>query len=552
MPGTIPNTPELSRHLYPLTEDEPVLETTEEQACSTDKFHTRVSRLIHQVIPKYTLADIDTTIKDYFDPMHIENESGLSILEESDLPAKDTSTNVHWKNPVFSNTFLTVVKSSVEYRLLPSTSFQLLNRWTKNMGSIQAGTPSSISVTSGSSSVKDDKYKLDACAKVTLDSFSGLSVDYKLWDERVQLSYGVSGLNEFLTDSVLCNQHPDISRSIKYNLCKALKEGHFSYLVDEYPNEDNAAKFYEIIKKEADETSDQRIREFKAWWHLFTHALDSPKAYGSFVNQYNKSVSILKAATSKGVDDEILIRALLLRAIQCEEYEDVKKEIMKDLNMKPKDILLALKTHHLALESADSFHDITSPGKPKSRAIRRGKTSDGSEKKSDSKWREPFIPAWPHGLIDVCTDSLWNQLSVWKSLVNKTNKNPREKERLKDFTIHTSSKNGDTYSSKANRDRDRNDRGYSKQKDSFKRKRSSKSNRHTNDKRRHSRRSGCRERSNSSDSLSDDSRNSAHSDASSQHSKKIRRSVKRDDSPPRTPERDRSSRKILGGILNRT
>lgn len=546
--SSISKTPELSRHLFTLHEDEPALDTEEEKACSSDSFHTRVARIIHQVIPKYTLENIDDVIRKYLSPMHIVNEGGLSILEESDLPPKDTCSDEHWKNPVFRKTFLTIVKASVEYRLLPSTNFNLLNRWTQSMGQPQHGTPSSISITSGSSSLKDEKYKIDACAKVTLDTYSGLSADYKKWDEHVRYSYGVSGLNEFLIDSVLCTQHPEISRSIKYNLCNALKESHLSYLVDEHPQENNAAKFYEIIKKAADETSDQRIREFKAWWHLFTQILDSPQAYNSFINQYNKSISTLKEASSKGVDDEVLLRALLIRSIQCDEFEDVKKEITKNLDMKPKDILKLLKTHHLALESEKSFEDITSiGGKPKSRAIRRGKTNDTTQKDK----RQPFIPSWPQGLYDVCTESLWGQLSVWKSLVNKPNKNSGEYQRLRDFTIHTN----DDESSKSSRNsnRDRNDRGYSNRNHDNKRKRSGKSNRYTKDTKRHSRRSSRHDRSSSPDPDSDDSRASTFSENSSRNTKKIRRSARRDDNNSRSPSplRDRSSSKILGGILNR-
>lgn len=551
--NAIPATPEISRHLYTLHEDEPSATTTEEQACASDEFHTRIARLIHQVLPNYTLADLDTTLKDFLSPMQVANESGLSVLDESDLPPKDTTTNAHWKNPAFRKTFMTIVKASVEYRFLPSTSFHLLNRWTKNIGLPNNGTPSSISVTSGSSSVKEEKYKIDACTKVTLEPFSGLSVDYKKWDEHVCMSYGVAGLNEFLSDPNLCTQHNDISRSIRYNLCKALKEGHFSYLVDEHPNETNAAKFYEIIKKEADETSDQRIREFKAWWHLFTHSLDSPKSYNSFIDRYKQSLTILKESKSKGVEDDILLRALLLRAIQCDEYEDVKKDITKDLDMKPDEILVALKKHHHAMGTEESFNDIASPStiKSKSRVIRRGKTD---EKKSDSKWREPFIPAWPSGLIDVCTNSLWSQLSNWKSLVNKSNKNSNERQRLKDFKITVPNSGDDSSRSSHKRDRDNRDRGYSHNGDGSKM-RSSKSNRYSTDRRRHSRRSGRRSRSNSPDSLSDVSQDTNRSDKSntpSHTSKKIRRSARRDDNrSPSPPVRDRSGSKVLGGILNR-
>lgn len=553
----IPATPDLSRRLYTLHEDQPTAESEADIACANDSFHTTIARILHQVLPSISLEDTDKAIKDFISPLGIENESGLSSIEDTDeLPAITTSGP--WSNKIFRKSFLVICEASINYRLLSSTNFQLLNRYVKQGSTTTPGTPSSITVTSTSSTTKEEKYKLDACAKVELKTFSGLSIDYKQWDEHVRLSYGVCGMSSFLTDSSLCSQHKEISSSIKFNLCKALKEGHFAYLVDDYKTEMNAAIFYAIVKKEADETSDQRIREFKAWWHLFTHTLDSPKSYNSFINKYNISITTLKEAKSKGVDDEILIRALLLRAIQCEEYEDVKKVVTKNLNIKPKDILTELKNHHLALESEERLNDVsTSSSKSKTKTVRRGASkgneSDTSSKNGDSKWRTPFIPRWPNGLSEVCTTKLWSQLNDWKSLVNKTNKNNNERQRLKDFKINSSNSQSDNDSRNRKRDRDR---GYSSDrrgKDDYKNGRSSKSNRYTSDRRRSSRRSGIRSRSRSPNSESDvDSVSSFHSDASkSNPKKKIRRSRKREEEGSPSPERDRSSRKILGGILKR-
>ena len=39
-------------------------------------------------------------------------------------------------------------------------------------------------------------------------------------------------------------------------------------------------------------------------------------------------------------------------------------------------------------------------------------------------------------MYEVCTNSLYKQLSVWKMLVNKDNLNELEEKKLKDFTVH--------------------------------------------------------------------------------------------------------------------
>ena len=115
--------------------------------------------------------------------------------------------------------------------------------------------------------------------------------------------------------------------------------------------------------------------------------------------------------------DGILLRALLLQSIQCEEFAEIKLDITKNLDIKPTDIIKSLKAHKLALDSEEQFKDgninLSSP-----RQVHRGNVNDGKDKFGATK---PIyrIPRWPKGLYEVCTKSLWKQLSVWKMLVNK-------------------------------------------------------------------------------------------------------------------------------------
>ena len=175
-------------------------------------------------------------------------------------------------------------------------NYQLFNQYAK-YGIASSSTPSTISV--HTPTVKEPKYRFEACSKDDLNIYLGYRVDYKGWNEHVHLEYGVVGMKYFLVDSSLCQKHTDISSSIKLNLCKALKDGHFLFLVKKHKHEMIASVFYTIFEHEAVETLDQRVRESQEWWHLFTYSLDITKGYTLFVNDYNKSITTLKEVGSK-------------------------------------------------------------------------------------------------------------------------------------------------------------------------------------------------------------------------------------------------------------
>ena len=133
------------------------------------------------------------------------------------------------------------------------------------------------------------------------------------------------------------------------------------------------------------------------------------------------------------MEDDILLQALLIHSIQYDNFSDVKKEDTKYLN-----ILSKLKKEHQAIEAGESLHNsaTTIQIKSQSRTIRRGSKGNtvgkpnGSTTDKRTTFWAPYIPNWPQGFRNVCTDGLWNQINVWKSLVNKLNENSNEKQRL--------------------------------------------------------------------------------------------------------------------------
>ena len=61
--------------------------TATELACDNDGFRTIVANIIYQSLPSYQLEKIDESIDGIFKTMGIENENGLSNLDENDFPS---------------------------------------------------------------------------------------------------------------------------------------------------------------------------------------------------------------------------------------------------------------------------------------------------------------------------------------------------------------------------------------------------------------------------------------------------------------------------------
>jgi hypothetical protein len=416
MPG-IPPTPPLSRKLFSRiagSTTPPSAMTAEEKACENEPFYTSVSRLIMQSIPSLELDKVNVTMEAFFATYHIENEDGFSSIQEEDLPEKASEpSNSYWKLVLFRRAVMVIMKGCEEFRVLPSTPYSLFLQYSKN---------GKTTTNNGTLSTEPEKYKVSTVASVVLEPFSGLTSEYKKWVDDVNNSYGKFRHQEFLTNETLCNTYDKISYSIKCNLSQALSDGTLSFLCEEKKDERSAAKFMQEIKAESDVTADHRTREFKAWWHLFTHSFVDRNDFKSFINKYNQSISVLREAGSQGVKDDTLLRALLIRAIQCEDFESVKTDISKDLDMKPAEILTELKKQHLAMESDEQLNEK--------------KNSYSSSKDEDSpswiiihkrlsssiitKWcqQEVFYPKMAQGLVR-CLYSIFMEATESMEIIRK-------------------------------------------------------------------------------------------------------------------------------------
>ena len=205
------------------------------------------------------------------------------------------------------------------------------------------------------------------------------------WKKKVEFCFGKTGYDALLTDEAKCDIFSDASYSMKCILSEAISDGSAAYIAETEKDERNVARFFKLLVSSFDEKADKRIREFQQWMKLFTTSLEDKDKCASFINDYELSISILKEHKSVAVQDEALLRTLLLRAIDCHDFAQVKHEVTKDLDLTASAILDMLRKHSHALNTEAALTKTSTSaagGDPLSIKSRRGGRADESQRGS--------------------------------------------------------------------------------------------------------------------------------------------------------------------------
>ena len=392
-------------------------------------FSEMVTAFIHEAVSTMEKSALLVCIKAFFAANYISDELGLASVSESDLPAYDSKNSATdpWKVLPVRRTLLTIVDCSkilvtCNRRLDPSIKLSHLRALSSSKVSPPATLPSVVTT------VKDDK-KVDKIPSFTLPEFSGAVTDIEDWYQKAKKMFGSAGVDKYLADEVLCDNHDEWSYAFTCRLQDALSSGFASHLNSIHEKERNCARFFKLIKDNYDITAENLHREFQQWISLFTITLESSADFDCFINKYETAVSRLRKFKSTAVDDNALMRALLVQALRTDEFKAVKVEINKDMTLSPKEIVAKLRAHHLALESDEKFTG-SKPGSTSvtgsTRSIRRGESSKATSYK---------IPTWPTNLSKCISESVYKQLNFWKMLVNNPRRNAKQQKQLDSFEI---------------------------------------------------------------------------------------------------------------------
>jgi len=100
-----------------------------------------------------------------------------------------------------------------------------------------------------------------------------------------------------------------------------------------HKGEKNLAIFIAAIDFTYNEIVYAMTCEFMQWNSSFRLSMDKPGKNDSFVNNFETCVSKLKEHRSKAVNDDALMRVLILYSVRATEFHPKKLEITSNLSL---------------------------------------------------------------------------------------------------------------------------------------------------------------------------------------------------------------------------
>jgi hypothetical protein len=247
-----------------------------------------------------------------------------------------------------------------------------------------------------------------------LEKFSGRDEDYFAWRDSTINKLGQAGLAEYLTNVHTVVSNKDLSHGVFYAIRTALQDGTAVTLSTALFDK----KDYDPSKLWSDldgyyDTSVNRANvvlfDIKKLLNLQLTADVEPT---TFISDFQAALLRLKKHDAKLAEDNDTLRALLLVAIQDDEFETTRDLILKEPDKTVEDVLKDLRMRDTSLQIKDSARDSDA----KIRARRTQKVSTfkgGATGHQDSTiWR---IPRFPNSWKEAFGKKFFDILLHWRN-----------------------------------------------------------------------------------------------------------------------------------------
>lgn len=232
-----------------------------------------------------------------------------------------------------------------------------------------------------------------------LPTFSGKDEDYFVWRGDVLNTLGRFSLDQHVSDKAYVDQHKSVARGVFFALKQALDGGTAKPSVEALFNR---GKFCPAtLAANMDKTYDTHLNRANVNLYqikrLFGLRLDLDTEPSTFISSFRDSLEQLSKARAQLPKDEETLRALLLIAIQDDDFESVRDKIVENPKLGYDKILIHIRERHQSLAIKDDA-GITGDGA----RVRRTphKTGTGSQGSTGqfkiprlpSSWRRAFGP----------------------------------------------------------------------------------------------------------------------------------------------------------------
>lgn len=327
-------------------------------------------------------------LKDLFDALGITDWVSLGVFEANDVMSfiqqtdSSTTINKHLLKPIILKRLGWIVTFARRGTLRPGISMREIM---EEIATFSQQSDLSTKKTASSSSVVDKKNI------PKLDAFSGLDEDWHSWEVKTTDSLGRAGLARYLTDLSLGLANPEVAEGVFYALKQATNGGHAANFANEMHVQgkrepatlwSGLAIYYDTAVNRANVTLFEIRRLLKL-------RLDPDTVPTKFISDFRECMLRLTQSKATLVQDTDTLRALLLVAIQHDDYDAVRDDILKspskDLNV----FLNAIRERDSSLQMKDAGRDIPVDG-VNQRWVRRTESKGSSHQRP--RWCIPFFP----------------------------------------------------------------------------------------------------------------------------------------------------------------
>lgn len=264
----------------------------------------------------------------------------------------------------------------------------------------------------------------DKNAVPTLDKFSGRDEDYFTWKESTINVLGAAGLGRFLTDPQMLSKHTSVGESVFYALRGAVHGGQAQSIAQGMLDEsrlDSVALWsgLEFYYDTALNRANVVLFDIR---RLLSLRLDPDTTATKFISDFRDCLQRLRKNNARISEDVDTLRALLLVAIQDDDFEMIRDSIVHKPGIGVETILTEIRERETSLmmkdQAAKLSGDGANSGTRYSRRVNQ-QSSGGAQVRSgessssnSQKWNIPKYPdSWKSGF----GHSLFKLLLAWRS-----------------------------------------------------------------------------------------------------------------------------------------
>jgi hypothetical protein len=282
---------------------------------------------------------------------------------------------------------------------------------------------SATPTTSSSSPARKSVQVLDKNTVPTLDKFTGRDEDYFAWKESTINVLGAAGMGRFLTDKQMLAKHASVGESVFYALRGAVHGGQAQSIAQGMLDETrlDSVALWSGLEDYYDTALNRANVVLFDIRRLLSLRLDPDTTATKFISDFRFCLQRLRKNNARISDDTDTLRALLLVAIQDDDFEMVRDSIVHKPGSGVETILTEIRERETSLVMKDQASKLGGDGTtPNTRYSRRvTQTPSGPQNRSGDqrdntpqKWNIPKFPdTWKSGF----GNSLFKLLLAWRS-----------------------------------------------------------------------------------------------------------------------------------------